>query len=519
MSGLRGGEPQRASGSPPTGGGSLQGGPLQGGPPRIAPALLRVGLALAVIYAGIGAGLAWWQVVEAERLTIDPANPLVAGAEQGGQRGSILDDRGVALVESVRQKDGTYRRSYPYPQVEPLVGYVSPQFGASGLEAAYAAQLLGVADASGDAGLLRKFRSQPFQAQDIRLSLDLRLQKAAMALLAGQRGAIVAIEPSTGRILALASSPSFDGDKVVDPKGGAAYFQSLLAKPADQSVLLDRATQGLYVPGSILKIVTSVAALGSGTITPQTTYPDQPGEEKTGFLVDGYRVVDGHHTFTGDLALDYSQAVEVSCNIYFAHVGLALGGDQLLRWGAQLGFGAPIPFDVPTAASSIDGGDGFIDDVELANAAYGQGEATATPLQMALVAATIANGGTLMRPHLVDAFVSADGSVSQVGSEVWRQVIDQATATIIEKAMRQAVEGTWGRRFAGAAEVPGVPTAGKSGTAQLGSGEPHSWFIGFAPATQPRIAVAVIIEHGGPSSLSAVPIGGEIMADWLAMAP
>ncbi|MGH2408579.1 MAG: peptidoglycan D,D-transpeptidase FtsI family protein [Candidatus Limnocylindrales bacterium] len=501
--------------SGPLGGGSG----LRGGPPRIAPALLRVGLVLVLIYGSIGVGLAWWQVVEAQRLTLDPANPLVAGAEQGGRRGAIVDARGVVLAESVKQKDGTYRRSYPYPQTEPLLGYTSPQFGTSGLEDTYAAQLLGIADASGNAGLLRKFRSNPLDPQDLHLSLDLRLQKAAMTLLGGERGAIVAIEPSTGRILALASSPSFDAAKIVDPRTGQAYFDGLLARPSDSSALLDRATTGLYVPGSILKIVTSVAGLGSGRITPDTKYPDQPAEEKTGFVVDGYTVVDGHHPATGSTVLDYAGAIEVSCNIYFAHAGLDIGGDELLNWAARLGFGAPIPFDVPTAASSIDGGDGFVDDVELVNAAYGQGQATATPLQMALVAATIANGGTLMRPYVVDRISDSSGNVQSFGPQVWRQVLPSATAKIIEAAMRQAVEGQFGRQFAGGAKVPGVPTAGKSGTAQLSAGEPHSWFIGFAPADHPQIAVAVLIEHGGPAGFSAVPIAGHLMTDWLHFAP
>ena len=500
--------------------GSLPGGSgIRGGPPRIAPALLRVGLVLVLIYGSIGVGLAWWQVVEAQRLTIDPANPLVAGAEQGGRRGSIVDARGVVLAESVKRKDGTYRRSYPYPQLEPLLGYTSPQFGTSGLEDAYAAQLLGIADASGSAGLLRKFRSQPLDPQDLHLSLDLRLQKAAMALLSGERGAIVAIEPSTGRILAMASSPSFDADKIVDPNTGEAYFNGLLARPTDSSALLNRATSGLYVPGSILKIVTSVAGLGSGRITPDTKYPDQPAQEKSGFVVNGYKVVDGHHRATGSTVLDYAGAVEVSCNIYFAHAGLDIGGDELLSWASRLGFGATIPFDVPTAASSIDGGDGFVDDVELANAAYGQGQATATPLQMALVAATIANGGTLMRPHVVDAISDSDGNMTTFGPQAWRQVLPSATARIIASAMRRAVEGTLGRQFAGGAKVPGVPTAGKSGTAQLGAGEPHSWFIGFAPVDHPRIAIAVLIEHGGMAGFSAVPIAGDVLTDWLQMAP
>jgi peptidoglycan glycosyltransferase len=318
----------------------------------------------------------------------------------------------------------------------------------------------------------------------------------------------------------MASTPTYDPNGIVDPETGAAYFQSLLDRPAKASALLDRASRGVYTPGSVLKMVTAVAGLGSDAITPETVYPTQPAEEKTGMPVEGFKVRDGHHPQTGDEALALTDATAVSCNIYFAHTGLEVGGERFLTWGARLGFGAPIPFDVPTAASTLDGGDGFVDDVELANAAYGQGEAQATPLQMALVAATIAQRGSLMTPHVVDGLRSADGSVDRVEPSLWRQVIDRGRADSIARAMRAAVESKLGRPYAGKAKIPGVPTAGKSGTAELGGkGEPDSWFIGFAPADDPKIAVAVIVEGGGTGSEAAVPIGGQLMGDWLDLAP
>ena len=341
-----------------------------------------------------------------------------------------------------------------------------------------------------------------------------------MRLLRGERGAIVAIEPSTGRILAMVSTPTYDPNAIVDPETGAAYFQSLLDRPEEDSALLDRATRGVYTPGSVLKMVTAVAGLGSDAITPETVYPTQPAEEKTGMPVDGFKVRDGHHPQTGDEALALTDATAVSCNIYFAHTGLNVGGDAFLAWGARLGFGEPIPFDVPTAASTLDGGDGFVDDVELANAAYGQGQTQATPLQMALVAATIAERGALMTPHVVDGLRASDGSIDRVEPSLWRQVIDRGRAESIARAMRAAVESRLGRPYAGKAKIPGVPTAGKSGTAELGGeGEPHSWFIGFAPANDPKIAVAVIVEGGGTGSEAAVPIGGKVMEAWLDLAP
>ncbi len=266
--------------------------------------------------------------------------------------------------------------------------------------------------------------------------------------------------------------------------------------------------------------MTAVAGLGSGAITPTTTFKEQPGAEEDGLRVSGFRVRDGHHPFTGNNALDLVEATEVSCNIYYALAGLETGGAALVDYAGRLGFGAPLPFELPTAISQVTNGSGsapggFVDDVELANAAYGQGETFVTPLQMALVAATVANGGETMRPRLVTA-ISGERGTRTIGPETVRRVISGAEAAAIREAMIAAVEGEFGRRYTTGAKIPGVTTAGKSGTAELGgSGEPHSWFIGFAPAEKPRVAIAVIVEQAGRGAEVAAPIGGDLMQLWL----
>ena len=277
---------------------------------------------------------------------------------------------------------------------------------------------------------------------------------------------------------------------------------------------------GRYVPGSVFKIVTSVAALGSGAINASTTYSQQPAAEQTGLLVSGFRIHDSHHDFTGSLALDYDQAIEVSCNIYFALTGLRTGGAALADWAGRLGFGAPIPFDLPTASSQVTNGGGsfgggFSDAVELANAAYGQAQTLVTPLQMALVAASVANGGVLMKPELVTGIAGPNGNQT-IAPQVWRTVMPPAVAGTIANAMQLAVESSWGRIFTTGAAIPGILTAGKTGTAQLGgSAEPNSWFIGYAPANDPKVAIAVIVEQGGHGSARAAPIAGSLMSLWL----
>lgn len=493
--------------------------PRRGGAPPIGATVLRLSLALILIYAVLAGGLTYWQVVQAQTLTDDPANPLVLAASRNAPRGRILDSRGRVLATSVQGPDGEQLRRYSFVSTAPIIGYKTLRFGNTGLERTYDAELIGLGQRTPTDRLLRKFRAEPYDPLDLVLSIDARLQNEAYELLGGSRGAVVAIEPATGRVLAMVSTPTFNPNRVVDPEGGEAYFAALQAQPSEESSLVNRATQGRYTPGSIFKIVTAVAGLGSGAITPDTVYRDQPAEEADGFVVDGFPIRDGHHRVTGNRRLDLIEATEVSCNIYFAHAALDIGEDDLAEWAARMGFGAAIPFDLPTAASQVTGRDGFESRVELASAGYGQGRTFVTPLQMVLVAATVANDGQLMRPHLVDAMRSKSGDVRSVDPQTWQRVIGAPQAATIQQAMQEAVEGDLGRGFAGGAKVRGVPTAGKSGTAELGGeGEPHSWFIGFAPVEEPRIAIAVLVERGGFGRERAVPMAGQLMASYLALA-
>ena len=483
----------------------------------MAGSLLRLSLALAIGYGALGAGLVYWQVVEAQRLTNDPANPLILSASRQAPRGNIYDSEGNVLAHNVKG-NGEPRREYPYFVAAPVVGYRSGIFGTAGLENTYDAQLTGLVSLRPGDELLRKFRDQPYNPSDVYTSLDIQLQRVATDLLGDQKGAIVALEPSTGRILALVSSPTFNPNSIVDPKTGRAYMADL--RERDDSPLLNRATQGLYVPGSVFKIVTAIAGLGSGAISTSTTFEDQPAEYDTGFLVNGFRIHDFPRRVQRDHPLDFYEATEVSSNIWFAHAGLQTGPGAMTDFAARLGFGQRLPFELPTSPSQVTGGDGpqggFRDEVELANAAYGQAEVLVTPLQMALVASTVANDGLLMKPKLVDELRASDGTVTQLGPQAWSQVINPFEAQEITEAMFRAVEGEYGQNLAGAAKVPGVPTAGKSGTAQLGGdAAPHSWFIGFAPADAPQIAIAIVVEGGGAGAQRAVPMGGDLMTAYL----
>ncbi|HEX5148898.1 MAG TPA: penicillin-binding transpeptidase domain-containing protein [Candidatus Limnocylindrales bacterium] len=479
--------------------------------------IVHVALVLCLAFGTLAAAAGYWAVVQAPDLVRSANDPAVIAAARTVPRGLIVDRDGTTLASNKKDKHGESYRVYASKAISQVVGYASTRYGRAGLELAYDAELAGLA---GDplSDMFRKFRSEPYDPKDLTLSLSLDLQKAAVRALGDQRGAVVMLDPTTGEVLALASTPTYDASAVADPATAKKTFEALLAD--DRQPLLPRATLGRYVPGSVFKIVTAIAGLGSGAVAPSTTYEEQPGAEKAGLVVDGFRIRDGHHPETGDRALDLVGATEASCNIWYALTGLEIGGAKLVDYAGRLGFGAPIPFDLPTAVSQVTNGDGsapggFADDVELANAAYGQAETFVTPLQMALVASTVAKGGELMRPRLVTEISGQDGSRT-IGPETLRRVIDTDDARSITEAMVQAVEGDLGQRFTAGAKVPGVTTAGKSGTAELGgSGEPHSWFIGFAPAEAPKVAIAVVVEQGGRGAEVASPIAGDLMTRYL----
>ena len=358
--------------------------------------------------------------------------------------------------------------------------------------------------------------ARPPSPDDLTLTIDKRLQDFAAAQLGGDAGAVVAIDPATGAILAMTSTPSYDATPISgDPDAAAAAKEEIEAQP--DNPLVDRSRQGHYTPGSIMKVLTSSAALDSGAITTQTTFPDQPRQETEGFVVDGFRVRE-HDLSPAQPALwPLSEALQVSSNIYFAHVGLDLGPERFQEYAERFGFCSGFTIGDGERALSVapsyvtvsspDGGCApFNGSVDLASAAFGQAEVVVTPMQMARVAATIANGGVMPELYLVGSVRShsesgapSDIVLDRATPGAGRRVVGQSTAAQVRSVMVDAVEGELGRLYAGNGAVTlygaSGSTAGKTGTAQRAEGEPHSWFIGFAPAQSgatPEIAVAVL---------------------------
>ena len=487
--------------------------PVQGHRPPVAGNIWRTGVTLAIAFAILAAGAGYWQVVEAQRLSTSADNPGVIAATRRTPRGSIMDRDGRWLAVTRRDTNGETYREYREASISPVTGYLSRQFGSAGLEKTYDAELRGITRADPVADLLKKFDPTPAEPLDLRISIDLALQRRAVQALGQDRGAVVMIVPSTGEVLVLASRPTYDASSIGNPATAVDAFDALRNGAGDP--LLPRATLGRYVPGSTFKIVTAIAGLSSGAISPDTTFDQQPKAEKDGLVVEGFRIRE--HGGVPQESFQLTEATEWSSNIWYALAGMRTGGEQLATTAGRLGFGEPIPFDLPTAVSQVTNGDGnapggFQDDVELASASFGQGETFVTPLQMALVASTVANDGVLMRPRLGLELRSDDSGTRTLGPEELRRVLSSGDAAAIQQAMQAAVESDIGRQFTSGAKVPGVPTAGKSGTAELGgTGEPHSWFIGFAPVRDAQIAIAVLVERGGRGGERAAPIAGEMM--------
>ena len=456
----------------------------------------RVAAILIVGFIAVALDLAYWQVAEGPALAENPKYNAyrLSAQERNTRRGRILDRNGSVLAHSEPTTDG-FVRVYPYPPLATVVGYHDPVYGNAGIEDAFEQYLSGKAGLSLVASLRTRLLHTPTVGSDVVTTIDLQLQKMADAALGEGPGAIVVLNPRTGEVLAMASHPYFD------PNTLQRDWPRI--RDSGEHPLLNRATQGLYTPGSVFKTISLAASLDLGQYTPTTkfTCDDQ-------VVIEGFPIkCDEYSRGTFDLAHAYAY----SCNACFAEVGLRLGGASLTDYARRFGFEAPIPLEVPTAASQVATTmpERRLIGSLLASTAFGQGELLATPLQMALVAATIANRGVTPTPHLVAQVRAEDGVVTySTPVRPWRTAIRPETARQVSGMMVRAVESG----LASPAGVPGVSVAGKTGTAELGPGQnSHAWFIGFAPADDPEIAIAVVRERGGPGGTVAAPMARRVI--------
>lgn len=469
--------------------------------------ILRSAAALLSLFVVLAVAVTYQQAIAGPRYRDDLRNRRTVDARAAEERGAILTADGEVVARSVPGADpGSHRRDYPWGETYAhVVGYSSPLFGDTGIEAAQA-QWLRSPDYGGPADLIRSILDDG-SPHSIRLSVRHDLQTVAAAALGDQRGAIVALDPATGAVLAMVSSPSFDPDLLLDPYD-TAVGDALSADPARP--LLNRGIAEVYPPGSVFKVITAAAALQHGYAETGTLLPDAeelllPGTSTPIRNAAGGFCADGE-------SLTLEQAMAVSCNTAFAALGTAVGAALLAQTAEEAGFNdsPPFPFDVaesrfPPAA------DLEADLPALAQTAIGGRDVRTTALHMALMAGAIGNDGIMMRPYLVDEIVDAEGqTVHTADPREWRAAFPPDTAVALRGMMEQVVAGGTGR----AASVSGLTVAGKTGTADSPTGAPTVWFVATAHLdsnpTAPQIALAVVIESGG--ELGEEGSGGRVAA-------
>ncbi|MCK9248499.1 MAG: penicillin-binding transpeptidase domain-containing protein [Solirubrobacteraceae bacterium] len=465
---------------------------------------------LVLLFGVLVAFTSRWTVFEDGDLRADALNRRDVIRAERVPRGRILAADGTVLARSVRERSrssGTtrYVRRYPLGSkyVGP-VGYSDTSLTQTGLERSMNEPLAGKAVKLTTA--VDRLVTGDQRGDDIRTTLRPRVQQAALDGLGDRPGSVVALDPRTGKVLAMASRPGFDPNKAINESG---YYASL-TKRSDR-VLLNRATQDAYVPGSVFKVVTAAAAIDSGKMTADTTVDGSNGQVFSGAPMNNY----GGAQY-GQVTLRTS--LTNSVNTAFGNVAELVGKETMRRYMRRFGFDAKPPLDYPDDQLRASGSyrDGRLIPatsrfVDVARLGIGQDKLQVTPLQMAMVSAAVANRGRLMKPHLVDRIVDADGRVQrEVEPELQQRVMGAGAADVLRSMMGDVVnEGT-----GTAASLSGITVGGKTGTAErdIRRGLNDLWFIGFAPLDDPKVAVAVVVENTtGAGGVVAAPIARDVM--------
>lgn len=444
------------------------------------------------------------QVLQADDLRSDPGNTRVLIDEYSRQRGSIVV-AGEPIASSTRVDDVLqYLRQYPQgPLYASITGSYSLVYGPSALERSENDVLAGSDDRLALRRLTDLLTGRDPKGGNVVLSVNPAAQQAAYDALAGVTGAAVALDPRTGAILAMVSTPSYDPNLLSshDPQAIRDYSAELDAAPVEPR--LNRAISDNYPPGSVFKTIIAAAALSDG-LTPESVIPapdvlDLPGSSAT---LQNF----GGSTCSGSQEQSLIDALTISCNTAFAQLGVDLGEDRVREMAAAFGVdGTGLEIPMPVAPSQL--GD-VESDAALAQTSIGQRDVRLTPLQAAMIAGAVANDGQLMSPYLVSEIQGPDlSTIDETDPEVLSEPITPEVANDLTTMMQSVVDNGSGR----AAQIDGVDVAGKTGTAEVADGvNPHTWFIGFAPAEDPVVAVAVFVANGGSSESEAT--GGEISA-------
>ncbi|HDH03871.1 MAG TPA: penicillin-binding protein 2 [Actinobacteria bacterium] len=476
----------------------------------------RVAVALFVIFAVLVVAVTYWQVFAADRLRSDPRNSRELISRIGRERGLILSADNIVLARSVPDPADpqSFLREYPQGDIYAhTVGYSSFLFGDTGVERIRAQDLTSGRDLT-VSGIIQALLGGDEPAESVQLTLNDALQRVAADALGTQAGAVVAIDPATGAVLAMVSSPSFDPNLLVGDSAQTAM--ETLREDPDQP-LLSRAISESYAPGSTFKTIVASAAIETGGAGPETIFPN-PSELELPLSTATIQNYRGVLCGSGD-TVTLEIAFLRSCNVTFALLGMNLGEEAVIGQAEQYGFNRDTPFDLPVLNSAVPTPDDLNGDLAaLAQNSLGERDVQATAFQMALVATAIANDGRLMEPFLVAKGFNADSTLRwEREPEFLSQPIGAGTAQILGEMMERVVTQGTGTR----AQIPGIRVAGKTGTAEVGGGPPHAWFVGFAPVGNPRIAIAVVVADGGDvgenatGGVVAAPIARTVIDYWL----
>ncbi len=451
--------------------------------------IIRVLIIISALFLALLTYLLYFNLFRADTVSTNPYNRRQWDDERYVTRGTIYDKNGLVLAETI-EDGGNTRRVYSQGRLySHVIGYCSQVYGKSLLEREYDAQLLG----KGDLDLFQGDKKKGF---DLNLTIDNSVQKYAYEQLRGKRGALVAINPKTGAILAMVSLPDFDPDAAALEKQWNTIVED------ENSPLIARAVQGLYPPGSTYKIVTAAAAFENGM-------KERVFEDTGSFTAGDLKVENYNNKKYGEISLE--RAFQVSSNQVFCTVGYELGSEKTAEIARRFGINSAISFDVPTETSRIEYKKMTKEDSALVS--IGQGQLLTTPMQMALIGSAVANDGQMVKPYVVESVTKNNIVVSKTATKVTGQPISKECAEYIQQLMVDTVKGGTGTR----AQINGITVAGKTGTAENETEKDHAWFVGYAPAEDPQIAIAVVLENDGRSGGdAAAPIAGRVMNKYLA---
>lgn len=454
-------------------------------------------IVFSALFALLVANLTFIMVINADEYRSMPGNGHTIAKEASNERGTISTYDGVVLAESIEGEDGKFVRQYPAGNLAShIVGYYSEKFGTSGIEASMNETLKGSQNYASWTDVINSLAGISSPGNDVKLTINSKIQEAAQNALEGYSGACVAIDPQTGAVLALASSPTYNAQDIDSIMKEAAQATS-----GESSVLLNRATQALYSPGSTFKIVTLSSALKDGITTEDSIY-----ESPASMDIGNAPVTNVHDKNFGDITVE--RAFEVSSNVVFGQIGVELGAERLVSGANAFGFGSETDFELPVK-SSLMPVPSEMTTWETAWAASGEpvGEhespagPQATVLEMALVGCAIANDGNIMDPYLVEGIYNANGERSFSANPTrWKQATDAATASRVLECMKGVVKEGTGTL----ASVPGTVIAGKTGTAENEGRASNSWFVGIMNADSSKnVVIALMLEEAGEETSAA----------------